>query len=133
MAKPSPEPSERETAPFGGVDQIICGDVLEVLAKIPRESVHLIVTSPPYSIALNYIKNEGTRDCNVQRYKGLGEMNAGQLWETTMDSDKRTMLRVELRDLVESDEIFSTLMGENVENRRRFLEENALDVRNLDV
>jgi DNA gyrase subunit B len=73
------------------------------------------------------------RDCNVQRYKGLGEMNAEQLWETTMNAEKRTLLRVELRDLVESDEIFSTLMGENVENRRRFIEENALDVRNLDV
>jgi DNA gyrase subunit B len=82
---------------------------------------------------LNYVKTEGTRDCNVQRYKGLGEMNAGQLWETTMNAETRTLLRVELRDLVESDEIFSTLMGENVENRRRFIEENALDVRNLDV
>jgi DNA gyrase subunit B len=82
---------------------------------------------------LAYIKNEGTRDCNVQRYKGLGEMNAGQLWDTTMNAESRTLLRVELRDLVESDEIFSTLMGENVENRRRFIEDNALDVRNLDV
>lgn len=82
---------------------------------------------------LNYVKSEGTRDCNVQRYKGLGEMNAEQLWQTTMNAEKRTLLRVELRDLVGSDEIFSTLMGENVENRRRFIEDNALDVRNLDV
>jgi DNA gyrase subunit B len=82
---------------------------------------------------LAYIKNEGMRDCNVQRYKGLGEMNAEQLWETTMNAETRTLLRVELRDLVESDEIFSTLMGEDVESRRRFIEENALDVRNLDV
>jgi DNA gyrase subunit B len=82
---------------------------------------------------LAYVKNEGMRDCNVQRYKGLGEMNAEQLWETTMNAETRTLLRVELRDLVESDEIFSTLMGEDVESRRRFIEENALDVRNLDV
>ena len=82
---------------------------------------------------LAYVKNEGTRDCNVQRYKGLGEMNAEQLWDTTMNAEMRTLLRVELRDLVESDEIFTTLMGENVENRRRFIEDNALDVRNLDV
>ncbi len=82
---------------------------------------------------LGYLKTEGMRDCNIQRYKGLGEMNAGQLWETTMDADRRTMLRIELKDLVASDEIFSTLMGEDVENRRRFIEENALDVRNLDV
>jgi len=82
---------------------------------------------------LAHLKYEGARDCNIQRYKGLGEMNAGQLWDTTMNADSRTLLRVELRDLVESDEIFSTLMGENVENRRRFIEDNALDVRNLDV
>ena len=82
---------------------------------------------------LSFVKNEGMRDCTVQRYKGLGEMNAEQLWETTMNPERRTMLRVDLRDLVESDEIFSTLMGEDVESRRKFIEENALDVRNLDV
>ncbi len=82
---------------------------------------------------LSYVKSEGTRDVNVQRYKGLGEMNAEQLWETTMNPEKRTLLKVDLRDLVESDEIFSTLMGDDVESRRKFIEENALDVRNLDV
>ncbi len=82
---------------------------------------------------LAYVKEEGMRDANVQRYKGLGEMNADQLWETTMDAERRTLLRVELKDLVESDEIFSTLMGEDVESRRKFIEDNALDVRNLDV
>jgi DNA gyrase subunit B len=82
---------------------------------------------------LAQLKSEGMKDCSVQRYKGLGEMNAGQLWETTMNAETRTLLKIELKDLVESDEIFSTLMGENVENRRRFIEENALDVRNLDV
>ncbi len=82
---------------------------------------------------LAYAKAEGTRDCTVQRYKGLGEMNAEQLWETTMNAETRTLLRVELRDVVESEEIFTTLMGENVENRRRFIEDNALDVRNLDI
>mgnify|MGYP005848247637 CR=1 FL=1 len=82
---------------------------------------------------LDHMREEGMRDCNVQRYKGLGEMNSEQLWQTTMNAETRTLLRVELRDLVESDEIFSTLMGENVENRRKFIEDNALDVRNLDV
>ncbi len=82
---------------------------------------------------LAQLKSEGMKDCTVKRYKGLGEMNAGQLWETTMNAESRTLLKIELKDLVESDEIFSTLMGENVENRRKFIEENALDVRNLDV
>ncbi len=82
---------------------------------------------------LSYIKAEGTRDAQVQRYKGLGEMNAEQLWETTMNPEKRTLLQVRLEDLVECEEIFSTLMGDDVESRRKFIETNALDVRNLDV
>jgi DNA gyrase subunit B len=82
---------------------------------------------------LEQLKSEGMRDAQIKRYKGLGEMNAEQLWETTMNIESRTMLKVELADLVESDEIFSTLMGEDVESRRKFIEENALDVRNLDI
>ncbi|MBM3795107.1 MAG: DNA topoisomerase (ATP-hydrolyzing) subunit B [Acidobacteria bacterium] len=82
---------------------------------------------------LETLKTEGLKGVDLQRYKGLGEMNSEQLWETTMNAEVRTLLRVELKDLVESDTIFSTLMGEDVENRRRFIEENALDVRNLDV
>ncbi|MBI5085317.1 MAG: DNA topoisomerase (ATP-hydrolyzing) subunit B [Acidobacteria bacterium] len=82
---------------------------------------------------ISYLKGEGTRDCSVQRYKGLGEMNPDQLWETTMDAEKRTLLEVKLEDAVECEEIFSTLMGEDVEARRKFIEDNALDVRNLDV
>lgn len=80
-----------------------------------------------------YLKNEGTRDCAVQRYKGLGEMNPDQLWSTTMNAESRTLLEVKLEDAVECEEIFTTLMGENVEARRKFIEDNALDVRNLDV
>jgi DNA gyrase subunit B len=82
---------------------------------------------------LNYIKDEGKKDASVQRYKGLGEMNAEQLADTTMNPEKRTLLQVKLEDLVESDRMFTTLMGEDVESRRKFIEDNALDVKNLDV
>ncbi|HVX66526.1 MAG TPA: toprim domain-containing protein, partial [Bryobacteraceae bacterium] len=82
---------------------------------------------------LEHAKAEGMRDAQVQRYKGLGEMNATQLWETTMDAEKRTLLRVRADDAAEANEIFTTLMGEDVEHRRKFIEDNALDVRNLDV
>ena len=82
---------------------------------------------------LEFVKNEGKKDASVQRYKGLGEMNAEQLAETTMNPEKRTLLQVRLEDAVQSEEIFSTLMGEDVESRRKFIEENALDVKNLDV
>jgi DNA gyrase subunit B len=90
-------------------------------------------TIESWRVLLEYLKSEGTREINVQRYKGLGEMNAEQLWETTMDPERRTLLKVNLEDIVQSDEIFTTLMGEDVESRRKFIEENALDVRNLDV
>jgi DNA gyrase subunit B len=82
---------------------------------------------------LAYVKNEGTREVTIQRYKGLGEMNAEQLWETTMNIETRTLLKISLEDLVQSDLMFTTLMGEDVESRRKFIEDNALDVRNLDV
>jgi DNA gyrase subunit B len=88
---------------------------------------------PGWRELLAHVKNEGMREVSIQRYKGLGEMNAEQLWETTMNIDTRTLLKVSLEDIVQSDEIFTTLMGENVEARRKFIEDNALDVRNLDV
>ena len=81
----------------------------------------------------DYVLNEGRREYTIQRYKGLGEMTAEQLWETTMDPERRTLLSVKLEDLAETETIFTTLMGEDVEGRRKFIEENALDVKNLDI
>jgi DNA gyrase subunit B len=80
-----------------------------------------------------YVIEQGKKEYQVQRYKGLGEMTAPQLWDTTMDPERRTLLQVRLEDIAECEMIFTTLMGEDVEARRKFIEENALDVKNLDI
>ena len=82
---------------------------------------------------LDTILTSGKKDFHIQRYKGLGEMNPAQLWETTMNAETRSLLQVRIDDAVETDEIFTILMGDAVEPRRKFIEDNALDVRNLDI
>src|SRR6202522_1656003 len=82
---------------------------------------------------LNYVLEDAKKDFTITRFKGLGEMNPEQLWNTTMNAEVRTLLKVRLEDAVAAETIFSTLMGENVEERRKFIEDNALDVVNLDI
>ncbi len=115
---------------------------LRALAKQIEEFNH-----PPFTIAtngtkvtkekvvdvLNYVVEDAKKDFTITRFKGLGEMNAEQLWDTTMNADTRTLLQVKLEDAVAAEDIFTTLMGENVEARRKFIEENALEVVNLDI
>ena len=111
-----------------------------------RQSIEAL-DRPPFTVAhngdkvvkedsrgvLDYVLEDAKKEFTITRFKGLGEMNPEQLWETTMNAETRTLLKVKLEDAVAAEEIFATLMGENVEERRKFIEENALEVVNLDI
>jgi DNA gyrase subunit B len=124
-ATPDPEETEGETV----------GEA-EAGKPAPRRSARVSldpVTKQTPRDLFEHVIEQGRREYQVQRYKGLGEMTSSQLWETTMDPERRTLLSVKLEDIAETETIFTTLMGEDVEARRKFIEENALDVKNLDI
>ena len=126
-APPEPDPEDTDTETPGEVE------AGRPAPKRAGRTSHEPVTKKTAGELFEYVIDQGRKEYQVQRYKGLGEMTAPQLWETTMDPERRTLLSVRLEDIAETEAIFSTLMGEDVEARRRFIEDNALDVKNLDI
>ena len=104
---------------------------MEPDAYIEREGAQYTFTQ--FSDAMSWLMEQAKKGLSVQRYKGLGEMNPEQLWETTMDPEVRYMTRIQIEDAISADQTLTTLMGDHVEPRRKFIEENAQHVQNLDV
>jgi DNA gyrase subunit B len=135
-AKVEAEEEVEEAASEEGV--AVEADAAETAAEIKPAKRNSKVSHDPVEKktareVFEYVIEQGKKEYQVQRYKGLGEMTAPQLWDTTMDPERRTLLQVRLEDIAACEEIFTTLMGEDVEARRKFIEENALDVKNLDI
>jgi DNA gyrase subunit B len=125
--------SEEEGADQPGLESRPADADKATVKKASKKAIKEEVEKATARELFDYVKAEGSKGYDIKRYKGLGEMTAPQLWETTMDPERRTLLSVKLEDIAECETIFTTLMGEDVEARRKFIEENALDVKNLDI
>jgi DNA gyrase subunit B len=121
--------AEGVAGPVAAAETIVETKPAKRNSKVSRDPVE---KKTPREV-FEYVIEQGKKEYDVQRYKGLGEMTAPQLWDTTMDPERRTLLQVRLEDIAACEEIFTTLMGEDVEARRKFIEDNALDVKNLDI
>jgi len=126
-----PEEGEEETAAEAGAGAAVDAPAKPAKknSKVSQDPVEKLTPSEVFE----YVIEQGRKAYDVQRYKGLGEMTSTQLWDTTMDPARRTLVQVKLEDLTATEQIFTTLMGEDVESRRKFIEDNALDVKNLDI
>jgi DNA gyrase subunit B len=129
QAAPEPEEIDAEASAETSVE----AEAGKPAPKRAGKASHDPVVKQTPKELFDYVIEQGRRDYQVQRYKGLGEMTSTQLWETTMDPERRTLLSVKLEDIAATETIFTTLMGEDVEARRKFIEDNALDVKNLDI
>ena len=122
---------------FSSKDFKIFSEFNDVVKKYLGKDAYLVKNDQNLKIVdfmetYQWIINEAKKGFMIQRYKGLGEMNPDQLWETTLDPDARTLLQVKIDDAAEADDLFTRLMGEVVEPRREFIQQNALTVENLD-
>ena len=123
---------------FDTAEAIAINQINEQIIDIFKEELKFIKNDEVFAIKkplelLNLINSLGKKNLTFQRFKGLGEMNAEQLWETTLDNANRTLLQVKIDEFDEADQTFSILMGNVVEPRREFIQENALRVENLDI